>query len=155
MGESWGSELAKRRTIKRRRLRSIFENDMIRATLEAGIPAAIFEPDIEGVKGVPDLLLPNKILIEFAGYTQKGNYIQKLVEKVNALGNDYKIILVAYNNRVLSDLMCTFHGTCVISKKEYLKWIRMYARWLKMTLQKELLSIPLPAHLPAGEEGGI
>lgn len=141
-GKSWANKISKLGAIKQRKLRSLFENDMIKVTLEAGVPAAIFEPDIEKINGIPDLLLPNKILVEFAGYTRKESYIQKLIEKVNDIKDDHKLIIVAYNNKILNELTNNLRDVHVISRKEYVRWIEAYAQWLKTIIQKEFPSMP-------------
>ena len=145
-GKNWHKLLAKQAILKRRRLRNLQENKLIRTAIMAGIPVALWETELSERDFVPDLMLPGRIIMEFAGRSDS-LYVKKLTQKTKVYKDaGYEVIIVGTQNRILNKLKA-HRELPVITYKTYLNWIQQYAAWLKNALAKlnqTLKSPPLP-----------
>lgn len=134
------AEVSAKTIIRNRKIRSIFENNLVKRILNAGIPTAILEPRIEDFNGVPDLLLPNNIVVEFAGM-RKDEYIDSLIKKIVKLSKKrkYKNIVVASseNYEILKERLKEVENVTLFREGEFIEWIKNYSKKLK-ALMKEL-----------------
>jgi len=140
-------EVAAKTVLRNRKIRSVFENNLLKRIMKSGMPTAIWEPRIEDFNGIPDLLLPNNIIVEFAGM-EKEDYINHLIKKVTRLSKKrkYDIIIVTRikNYEIIKKESKELTNVMVLTEKEFIKWVSDYSKKLVELMKR--LNIEMKKH---------